>query len=467
MRGEDFAMDNVQEMILRDVRCFEGEQRGSVRPITLLVGENSTGKSTFLGCFSVLYRLFSNMGFGGRLDFNQAPFLLGAFRDIVRLERDPDQFQLGFSLLSTGGDAGMSYEFVVTFSEQGSQPAPSSFRWRFDAESFLEVRRGADDKIIVRVPNHQAKIDLPFDDAGYVLNVLIDIDYVVRGIEDFQPIIGYLDRLLPARRAAPSERPQRLSDLLPNLPDLIPVAPLRSKPKRTYDPVSETASPDGEHTPMLMMRLQHVAGDQWDALHDDLVKFGRRSGLFSDINVKRHGEQMGDPFQLQVKVGSGSHSNIMDVGYGVSQILPILVDIMAADELGRRSAAFPLRKSGRVYVLQQPEVHLHPRGQAELASFFVESFNRRGNHFLIETHSDQIVDRVRICVRKGILKADDVSILYFEPKRNAVKIHNMTLDKAGNLNGAPPGYRDFFAREMDDLLGFSDRRLHTGSACQM
>ena len=452
-------MSDVKEVILRDVRCFEGAHRGRLRPITLLVGENSTGKSTFLGCYSVLYRVLSGMGFHARLDFNEVPFLLGAFRDIVRSKRGRgnliDQFQVGFVLAPSGGDEGVSHEFLTTFAERDSLAVPSSFVWRFGDEAFLELKRGSDDEIVARVPNHRAKINLPFESATYVLNVLVDIDYIVRGNPDLQPIIDYLDKLLPARRADAS-RPQRLSDLVLNLPDLVPIAPLRAKPKRTYDPVDETASPDGGHVPMLMMQLDHTAKRRWGALHDDLVEFGRTSGLFSDLKVKRHGKQASDPFQLQVKARSGSYANIMDVGYGVSQVLPILVDLMAADEFGRRSAAFRLRKSGRVYVLQQPEVHLHPRGQSELASLFVESFARRGNHFLVETHSEHIVDRVRISVRKGILTGDDVSILYFESKGSAVKIHNMTLDKEGNLNGAPPGYRDFFARESDRLLGFPD-----------
>ena len=78
---------------------------------------------------------------------------------------------------------------------------------------------------------------------------------------------------------------------------------------------------------------------------------------------------------------------------------------------------------------------------------------------MIETHSDHIVDRVRISVRQGLLKPNDVSILYFEPiKRNgnAVNIHSMALDAGGNLHGAPAGYRAFFLKETDKLLGFAD-----------
>ena len=69
---------------------------------------------------------------------------------------------------------------------------------------------------------------------------------------------------------------------------------------------------------------------------------------------------MSDPFQLQVKVRSGPHANIVDVGYGISQSLPILVDIMAPTRPPRGAQR---REDERTFLLQQPEVHLHPRGQ--------------------------------------------------------------------------------------------------------
>ena len=132
----------------------------------------------------------------------------------------------------------------------------------------------------------------------------------------------------------------------------------------------------------------------------------------------------------------------MDVGYGVSQSLPILVDVHNQHEC--------------IFLLQQPEVHLHPRAQAELASLFVASYKKNNNCFMIETHSDYIIDRIRILAKKQVIDPDDVSILYFAPERNSVKIHNIGLDGNGDLEGVPEGYRDFFIRESDQLLGFAD-----------
>ena len=450
-------MDDARELILQDVRCFRDEQRGRLRPITLLVGENSTGKTTVLGCYRVLHRLFSGRGGVELPDFNEEPFAMGSFRDIVRSRRGPsgriDEFRIGLRVERAPGGV-PSYELSVTFRERGSEPVVSSLRFQFDSGAFLELRSGADGTV-VQVPDRTEEVgSLSFSHVIFLLDRMAgtpDWPQHFPGPSNLKPVADYLDGLFSRQGATRRRRSairRRVGIGLPELPELIPVAPLRSKPKRTYDPIRETASPEGEHVPMLMMRLDRTDTPHWKSLHGDLVKFGRGAGLFADIKVKRHGRQMSDPFQLQVKVRSGSHANIVDVGYGVSQSLPILVDVL--ERSGGRSG----RKSA--FLLQQPEVHLHPRGQAELASLFVQAFRRSGNRFLIETHSDYVVDRVRISVRKGLLKPDDVSILYFEPGDSAVAIRNLTLDEHGNLLDAPRGYRDFFEKETDELLGFAD-----------
>lgn len=455
-------MDILREIFLRDVRCFQGQQRANVRPITLLVGENSTGKTTFLGCCSVLHQMFTGFDVDGMLDFNEEPFEMGSFRDLVRSRRGPsgriDEFQLGFTVDQTLGRNTASYTCFATFCEEGSQPIISLLRFEFHSKAFLELRREPN-KTIVQVPDFTVETQVPLRQVLPILEFLMTrVEHEKQAPLDFRDLHPIANRLrnvlrIKERKGRDSARKRlRIGHL--DFPDLISVAPLRSKPKRTYNPIRETASPEGEHIPMLMMRLNRTKKSDWDSLHDNLVAFGRGAGLFSDIKVKGHGRQMSDPFQIQVKVRSGPHANIMDVGYGVSQSLPILVDVMTAkqsDRWGRR------HNEGRLFLLQQPEVHLHPRGQAELASLLIEAFKKTGrNHFMIETHSDYIVDRVRISVRKQKLKPDDVSILYFEPNGNAVTIHNITLDEYGNLRGAPVGYRDFFVKESDQLLGFAD-----------
>ena len=427
-----------REFMLTDVRCFEGEQRARLRPITLLVGENSTGKTTFLGCYSVLHRLFSSSLFRSQEpDFNQEPFSMGSFRDIVRARRGPKglihEFGIGLQVAVEKNKNTAPYTTRFTFSEDKAQPIVSNIYYEFDHSKFLELLPNDNDRLGVRTlagSSTVGGVKSTWKDALYNLEDLITYSEP-EDIAINQELWKILEHLLHIDMS-----------LIPTFPNTISLAPLRSKPKRTYDPVKEVDSPEGDHVPMMMMRLNRTDEKRWQPLHKRLSTFGHDSGMFSDIQVRRHGKQMNDPFQLQVKARSGTPANIMDVGYGISQSLPILVDIY--------------RHRDSLFLLQQPEVHLHPRAQAELATVFAESVRGNGNSFMIETHSDHIVDRMRILVRRGKIPAEDVSILYFEPVKNAVQIHNIEVNSDGNLENVPPGYRDFFLRESDRLLGFED-----------
>ena len=134
-------MIGPSEFLLEDVRCFRGEQRARLRPITLLVGENSTGKTTFLGCYKLLHGLLSWPGSAAdRFDFNQEPFSMGSFRDIVRSQRGSrgriDKFTLGLAIPPERKKGSPAHFVRVTFSEAGSQPIVSSVGYEFDDHSF-------------------------------------------------------------------------------------------------------------------------------------------------------------------------------------------------------------------------------------------------------------------------------------------------------------------------------------------
>ncbi|WP_424945741.1 AAA family ATPase [Candidatus Spongiihabitans sp.] len=450
-------MSKLREFIIKDVRCFEGEQRANIRPITLLVGENSTGKTSFLGSYRALHQVLNGHQYAPtmlwHLNFNVEPFQMGAFRDIYRSKRGKsngrDDFMLGCSM----DDGNNKHDIFLRFTEKGFEPAITSLRFQISEKSYLEIQITQDQNIILKIPGHtiKAKRTRFHYDELYLFFILLgrgfyppDKERILNIIDIEEKEADILNKFL-SEKLAIHHAANSITNIKPYwLGEEKSIAPLRSKPKRTYDPITEVSTPEGDHIPMLMMRLLRTKDKKWDTLHEDLVEFGNQSGLFSDIKIKGHGKQINDSFQLRVKVRTGPQSNIIDVGYGVNQILPILVEI--------------IHSSRTTFLLQQPEVHLHPRAQAEFSTFLAKSVSKKGHSFLIETHSDYIIDRMRISVRDGIIKnPDDVSILYFDPEKRggSVKIHNIKVDKQGNLIDTPPGYRDFFMKESDKLLGFS------------
>ena len=222
-------------------------------------------------------------------------------------------------------------------------------------------------------------------------------------------------------------------------------APVRSTPKRTYDPTRPFQDPSGEYIPTLLVNISRRDPQEWKRLKAALENFGKSSGLFDEISIELLGKTEGSPFQLHVRKSGGKlkgrKRNLIDVGYGVSQALPVLTELLRKDQPS-------------MFLLQQPEVHLHPSAQAALGTLFcgIASLQRQ---LIVETHSDHLLDRVRMDVRDRTtnLKPEDVSILYFEPDGLDVKIHSLTLDDNGNVLNAPLGYRRFFMEEMRRSIG--------------
>ena len=179
--------------------------------------------------------------------------------------------------------------------------------------------------------------------------------------------------------------------------------------------------------------------NEWPKLKERLEDFGKAAGLFDEISIKRLGERGSRPFQIQLlKFGrrlKGPPRNLIDVGYGVSQVLPVITELLRSD-------------APSTFLLQQPEVHLHPSAQAALGSLFCQVAGPE-RQLVVETHSDHLLDRVRMEVRdgEGALNPEDVSILFFERGELDVRIHSLRIDDEGNIIDAPDSYRSFFMEE--------------------
>jgi predicted ATPase len=191
---------------------------------------------------------------------------------------------------------------------------------------------------------------------------------------------------------------------------------------------------------MLLAEMAWSEKKQWERLRDSLQQFGSEAGLFQKIEVKRKGSNASDPFQIHV--GGGKFAfNLMDVGYGVSQVLPILVDVL-------------LGAPGSRFLLQQPEVHLHPRAQAALGTFLCEMTKASKHRFVVETHSDYLIDRIRMEIRdRQLISPDDIVILFSERDETHVRLHPIRIDAGGDLIDAPPIYRQFFLNEQRRFVG--------------
>ncbi len=420
----------------RDVRCFVGRQELNIRPITFLVGENSTGKSTALGCFHVLHKfLFADDTLIPRLDFNCEPYQMGTFFDVVRRSKPVKcSFQMGFEFQLKKGEAPAEILLTLEPSEKTSEPIVQ--------ESRISA---ADDELVVKEMEAGAEQNDASTLDGFLFpeKMFLTLEKKEKGRRftcSLQPSRNLLRAFILACYPHFQSFPKGILDRLPKevqawfsslkasplfhslsflrslyyrhppvlrhssahlgFPGVYSFAPIRSNTQRTYDPLRVDAdSPDGSDTPMVLMSMAWTDRKEWDRLKEQLTEFGNTSGLFEGIYVKRFGRGTHYQFQLQITV-KGPKVNLVDVGYGVGQLLPILVRVIT-DPVPRQ------------FLLQQPEVHLHPRTQAELSSFLIDFAKEYGHSFIIETHNDYMVDRARIAIRKKKIESEDVSLIYF------------------------------------------------------
>ena len=447
-------MLKINKFFLSDVRCFKGEKEFNIRPLTFLTGENSTGKSTILGCLQTMGLYASgDLFFEGKrsIDFNLAPFQMGTFENIVRRSRPKKKkFELGFEL---GTNTASKFKLRIILGEQSDRANPIIEKVHLvfnDGEIIflstntsgnnktpkIKVEEKASKKIFTVSSNKDARslFDDPLHYIHYRFNLRSHHLRIREAEEKFSDEAEQFYKFIGSKK---------LDELRDFIPRYFSFAPIRSEPQRTYDPIEEPETSSGSEIPILLRNLSVGKGKTWENLHEKLKAFGELSGLFTDIKVKNLGGSLSSPFQLELKIRKAQAANLMDVGYGVSQILPILVRVLAMKE--------------HTFLLQQPEVHLHPKAEAALTSLLAELTKQKNHAFVIETHSDYMVDRARIEIMQGKIKPEDVSLIYLEAHGKDVEVYNLCFDEQANFVTDPPmGYRDFFLDETHKLLGWDD-----------
>lgn len=222
-----------------------------------------------------------------------------------------------------------------------------------------------------------------------------------------------------------------LKNLLKNL---FPLGPLRKSPERWY--IFTGTSPQdvgykGELLPDLLFRRPELIEEANNWL--DRLDIGYR------LKVQPLGERTKDLFEVQL-IDTRRKPNIEvglpDVGFGISQLLPFIVQSLASQR--------------KIISIEQPEVHIHPRLQADLGDLLAETIKSpRNNQFIIETHSEHLVLRLQKLVSEKKLSPDDVSIIYVSRGADGSKVQQLQLDKDGDFIDDWPG--GFFPERLREL----------------
>jgi predicted ATPase len=170
----------------------------------------------------------------------------------------------------------------------------------------------------------------------------------------------------------------------------------------------------------------------------------RELGLIHDFSVERI-TAGGNLYQVHVrKSAKSSKVLITDVGFGVSQILPVL-------------ALCYYVPRGSVILLEQPEIHLHPSVQAGLADVFLDAIQKRGVQVVLESHSEHLLRRLQRRIAEECFEADDAALYFCQISGGVSRLTPLQLNLLGNIENWP---KDFFGDEFAEIAATTRAQIN-------
>lgn len=404
---------------------------GDIRlaPLTVFFGRNSSGKSTLLQAPLLLKQTAES------LDSRQALRLqgpdtyvdLGSFRDVIRDHDTSRLLEMTISwrlpqpaVLLSGSERITTDSLSLTTSigtdhpdRQPSEMAVHSLRYTLANGAVIEMRRAG----------RGSALRAPGLDPSHSAHVFINPPSLVKAYKfPDQSVFGGPGLQILGQLPFHLER---------QLATLTYVGPLRSRPARTYQwPGSspDSVGRDGENTVAALLASD---GD----FHATIARWLQYLGVVESFGIEAVAPDR-DLYEPRVTAPGGTTPvSLIDVGFGVSQVLPVLVQIFYA---ARDSSI----------ILEQPEMHLHPAAHSALGDTLLAAVRENNVQLLVETHSEHLLHRIQRRIAEERLVPGDIALYFVETSDNQSTLQELTVDPYGNIINWP---QDFFGDEMGDL----------------
>ncbi|MDP2644194.1 MAG: DUF3696 domain-containing protein [Desulfobacterales bacterium] len=170
-------------------------------------------------------------------------------------------------------------------------------------------------------------------------------------------------------------------------------------------------------------------------LEERVARWLKELGLIESFSVRPITPD-GKLFQVWVRRRTkAAEVLITDVGFGVSQILPVIALCYYAPK-------------GSTVLLEQPEIHLHPSVQAGLADVCIDAVRTRGIQIILESHSEHLLRRLQLRMAEDILKPENAALYFCKTEKGESRLMHLDLDLFGTITNWPKG---FFGDEYQEI----------------
>lgn len=403
----------IIQIQLRNFKAWRDSGAVALAPVTMLLGTNSSGKSSLLQSLLLLKQTVAspdrtihlNLGGDEAHDF----FNFGDFDNVLTHGATaPRQFELAFGFQRPGDERVQQGEFVCSYGQTSSGAvAIQELTLSTVARRFRAIRR---------------------DKGAY--SVVVD--------DEVQPR-GKGRHLAPERSIAlPAEAIALLAQDGAHLQDLslairreleaiVYLGPLRRKPERDYvwnkSKPGEVGSDGHKVMEALLASALLKADDQGQTL-DGVSRWLKKMGVAEKIEVRQVGRS--SRYELVIHK-DGVAANLRDVGIGISQVLPVL------------TVAYFV-PSGSTVLLEEPEIHLHPLAQSVLAEMFVEVSKQREVQFIVETHSEHLFRRMQTLIAQRKTSTTKCQMMFVGRQGADAVLRQLDVDEFGTVKNWPTNF---------------------------
>lgn len=418
---------------LNNFKIWRSTGQMNLAPLTLLFGVNSSGKSSLIQSLLLLRQTMKSPDENLDLNFGNPEagdsVTLGQFRDVLCRHGVASETlsakQVGIEFGWRGTEKGEQGIFSASYREgPGGSADLQSLRIGRGLQGFF-VRRGDKGAYYVYAADSAQKLGS-------------SREYKARRSFEFPPAAIKLlgDAAADVLEAGPAA--------VDELSRVIYLGPVRRLAQRDYlwsgRPPSSIGDDGGRAVDALIAsgvakmdaKSRRLPNPAAAFLFDQTERWLRDMGLADGLQIK----QIGKSARYEVLVeNKGSTSNLKDVGVGVSQVLPVIVAALFA-------------QPGQTVIIEEPESHLHPLAQTQLAELLIQVSLQRKVQFVVESHSENLVLRFQRRVAEQVIAGRDFAMYYMKTTNHDVVAERLRINDIGEIENWP---QDFFGNDMVDI----------------
>lgn len=413
----------LRELLIENFKSIKNFH-STVNDLNILIGPNNSGKTAVLQTLALLKQSIDQLTFNGKY------VELGNFKDAVNRHDARKSIHIDFSLsfkrdrINDWSLIGRPYAincFVVIKGDKERRPFVASSIITSNKREIIDFMKDRRKKIRDEsIAKNQKDVISKFDEVKFDVKGIIPKAQSGGGsqFDEYKSIYDLIvDDLenylyfLSAKRGT-HERTEAVDDRFLRKPRDVGIF--------------------GELTIPVLAHIQHddEYSEAMEKIHYWLKRFGLTKSVARIVEgVKKPG------YSLEVtNMMTQVHSNIVDIGFGLNQLFPVIVQCFFAPKES-------------LIVIEQPEAHLHPRAQADLADFLIDVVNY-GNGVIVETHSEHLLLRLQTRLAERKITPKKVNIYYFEQSKEGTKISNIKIDEQGYfVEPIPEGFFEEGFRE--------------------